>query len=450
MSNQLRLLVPLDDTRTSLKALEAVRHMADSVDRCVVELIHVEPMQDGVRPDDWRTRQTHAEDFLARAAEALSRPHLTASWRVAWGDPAQVILERAQRPEFDFICMTTRAVPDNADEPGSVASRLFREAVVPIIALPANHLDSDGSHQRAAYRARVHLPATFEAESLRHPLAVVVRDIGPQGSALETDYDEPLPADGGLLILSLPNRQEPLEIVTRIASAQHLIGESGGRVQTLHASFPMINPAQQDAIVAFINQLRVLQQQQRRLSTPVSVEVITGPRAFASFKGKTAVVRPDYVWLHMDRFDHIEAADVALRVYSPNGKEKIDVDGTVTSVKAVGQEFDAEVELAPGEPGHTNPGEKLMAFLRQHYRPEPRSETSEEAEALIPRPIRAHQQERHVARVATAWYTPTSVPMRPAKRARDVPYEQRARQAQEHAVDGILKPRRKSAPLRSL
>lgn len=444
----LRLLVPLDTTVTSVRALEAVRHFAGSVDSCFVELLHIETLDGGTKPDDWRTRQTKAEDFLAEQAASIAARNVSVTCQVAWGDPAEVILAQAQRDRFDFLCMTSRAVPHNVDQPDSVAARLFRDSTVPIIALPANYLGADASEDRRAYyRVPVYLPATIEVDGIKHPLAVSLKNLGAKGAELELESGDPLPLQECLLILSLPTRSEPLELVTSIVGVQHLRTETGGAVQVLHTTFPRISMSQEDAIVAFMNRLRVLEQQQRAASAAVRIDVVTGPRAFANFRGRTTVVRPDYVWLRMEKFDHIESADVTLRVYSGDGRNEIEVDGTVTSVRATDGAFDVEVELAEGT-GHANPGERLMAFLRQHYREEAAAAPS--GQVLIPRPVRAHRSQHMVARIVTATPGENRVPMRAAKRDSDVPFEKRVRQAEEKAMESILRPKRKSPPLRSL
>jgi hypothetical protein len=447
----LRLLVPVNQTHTSSRILDAVEGITNSAERSVIELLHVEPLKDGAKPDDWRSLQMQAEEFLAQRAAAVAGPSVETACRVEWGDPADVIMRRSTEGGFDFVCMMTRAIPDGSDRPDSVAARLFHECAVPVIALPMNQTARADANQanRAYYRAPVYLPATLEAEGFKHPVKATVRDLGAKGAELETDAGETIPAEGCLLVLPLPTRPEPLELAIKIVHSRRSIGESQQEVQLLNATFPSVRIGQEDAIVAFINRLRVLEQQQCAVSAPVRVEVVTGPRSFATFSGHTTVVRPDYVWLRMEHFDHIETADVSLRVLSANGKEKIEVDGTVTSVKPAGDEFDAEVELAGAAPGRTAPGERLMSFLRQHYR-EAADGTAAPGQALIPRPIRAPRWEQPVARVATAAWSETSVPMRTPKKAANVPFEKRAKEAEEHAMAGILKPRRKSAPLRSL
>lgn len=454
----LRILAPVDETVTSVKALGTLRGLASTVDVCFVELLHALRVEDSA-PEERDSRQAHAEEFLARQAELIAGPPIEASCRVAWGDPADVVLERVHDEHFDFICMATRAVPDNTGQPGSVAARLFRESPVPIIALPANTVDSGEAARhanRAFFRAAVYLPAELEAEGVRHPVEVVVRDLGAKGAELETAFVQPFPTKEALLILSLPTRPEPLEIAATIVGTKRRTGDDGEALQVLHLSFPTIGMADQDAIVAFLNQLRTFEQHQRRVRAPVTVEVITGPRAYAHFRGHTTVVRPDYVWLHMDRFDHIEGADISLRVYSADGKAAIEVDGTVTSEKAAGQEFDIEVEIpdaAVGSARHDGSmGARLMAFVRQHYRddeaaPEPRDG---EAQALIPRPIRVRRQQPALSRAFTATPYEPRVPTRAPRSSSDVPLKRRVRDAEARALDSILRPPRKSPPLRSI
>jgi nucleotide-binding universal stress UspA family protein len=452
----LRILVPLDETPTSVKALDSAGGLV-STDLCSMELLHTidETKMTAARRE---ASLKQAESFLSRQAQKVASPHVQVSCRVAWGDPAEVILERIRETHFDFICMTTRAIPNNTGEPGSVAARLFRESSVPIIALPAHSAsteEADPHPDRALYRAPVCVPATLEISELKHPLSVVIRDLSAKGAEIESDFQHTFRARDGLLSVTLPTRPEELEIAVAILAIEHRTGDTGQAIQLVHVTFPTIGLADQDAIVGFLNQMRVFEQQQRRVHAPVRIEVITGRRANATFKGRTAVVRPDYVWLHMGGFDHIETADVALTVFSADRRDFVEIDGTVTNVKTSGAEFDVEIEIADisvASARHEHSGDRLMAFIRQYYRDEdsgPEVGTGE-APLLIPRFLRSREAQPPVVRLLTAEPHEAQVPTRAAKSLPDVPMVRRARNAETRALNSMLRPPRKAPPLRSM
>ncbi|HLG71713.1 MAG TPA: universal stress protein [Chloroflexota bacterium] len=450
----LRILVPLDQTPTSVNALASARGLAATVDVCTIELLHALQAEPLSGKD---ARMAQAEGFLADQAQAIMGPHIATAWKVAEGDPADAVLARVRATHFDFICMSTRAVPNNTGQPGSVAARLFTDSPVPIIALPAGAAAGDDAArhaERAFYRAAVYLPAELEVEGIKHPLHVVVRDLSAKGAELELDSEEALSPKGNLLILGLPTRPEPFEIATTIVAESRTTDDTGHIAQLLHVTFPAIRIAEQDAIVAFLNQLRMFEQQQRRVTAPARVEVITGPRAYANFKGRTTVVRPDYVWLTMDRFDHIEGADVGLRVASADGRATVEVDAAVTQVKPVGSAFEVELEIsetAVASAHHESAGERLMGFLRQHY---PQGDTPPEEGAethpLIPRPLRVKHSEPAVLRLLTSAPHEATVPTRAPKAGVEVPLRKRARDAGTRALDSVLRPPRNAPPIRSI
>jgi hypothetical protein len=366
-----------------------------------------------------------------------------------------VILRRAHELPFDFICMTTRAVAHDSEHPGSTASRLFRESSVPIIALPAGTAARSHENERAFFRASVELPAELEVEGLKRAVPVRIRNVGARGAELETKFEKPLPAKGLRLLFTVPTRSEPLELATTIVAAKSDTSESGDSVQVLHVAFPSIGTRDQDAIVAFLNKLRIFEQQQRTVKAPVSVEVVTGPRACAVFKGQANVVRPDYVWLHMDTFDHIEGDDVSVRLASADGRANLEFDGTVASAKATETGFDVELQIAEASRGHEDPGQKLMAFVRQNFAEEAAdtsSNTQAKAQVLIPKVIRTRREAQSGMHAFTGTSVESRLPSRNESTSGEVSIKRRTRDAERHALDSMLRPqsRRGPTPLRSI
>ncbi len=223
---------------------------------------------------------------------------------------------------------------------------------------------------RAFFRATVNLRALVEVEGMRKPLHVIVQNLGGKGAALITDFQQELPNNGMWIELTLPTRPEPMEL--QILTVNRRPNPDNAEETILHVTFPTIALSQQDAIVAYLNQLRSFERKQRIVEAPADVEVVTGRRAFATFKGHTLVVRPDHITLHMDRFDHIDGSDVTVTVMTADRAAKINVDGSVESTRAIADgAFEAEIAIASGgRGGSAKPGDKLIAFLRQHY-PQP-------------------------------------------------------------------------------
>lgn len=138
-----RIVVPVDLSENSAAALGAAFRLglatgSASGERGVVEVIHAapetpeDPRQAGTAPQRLRNR---VEEF----AEADERSHHFAvrPWVTRGGPPAELLLEHIGKARPDVVVMGTHGRGDLARAlVGSVASRLAREADVPVLLVP--------------------------------------------------------------------------------------------------------------------------------------------------------------------------------------------------------------------------------------------------------------------------------------------------------------------------
>jgi nucleotide-binding universal stress UspA family protein len=129
-------LVPLDGSRQSLGSLGPVLRLARPVD-AQVTLLHVN------EPSPYEGRWEPPDDTLKEANQRFREACIPSRVEQRTGDPADVILETADKEEMDLIAMTThgRSGPSRWLF-GSVAARVLRGASIPLLvvrhAVPAN------------------------------------------------------------------------------------------------------------------------------------------------------------------------------------------------------------------------------------------------------------------------------------------------------------------------
>ncbi|MHB8618592.1 MAG: PilZ domain-containing protein [Chloroflexota bacterium] len=220
----------------------------------------------------------------------------------------------------------------------------------------------DDPSRRAMYRTSVDLPATLDFD-VAQPIPVRITNISGSGAALLLPSADPLPAGTVWLDLAIPNRPKPLELEVRQIRRRHIPGENGQPdQQMIHVHFPGIRLGEQDAIIAYINNIRLYEGKQYTVAATVKMEVVTGRRRFAKFTGETMEIRPDKMKLMMDDFDAIENSEVMVTVMAPHFADHMDVDDvTVEKVKVVGPRK-AEVDVVLSKPS-----DELVLFIRKHY-----------------------------------------------------------------------------------
>jgi hypothetical protein len=222
--------------------------------------------------------------------------------------------------------------------------------------------EDDAPHiPRDMFRVNVSLPANMEVAEQK-VVPVRITNISGTGAALLFDSPNPLPTSGNWLDLALPNRPKAMELELEIVRSRMHTGPRGEEQQIAHARFPSIRRNEQDAIIAYINNIRLYESKQYTVAAKVMLEVVTGRRRFAKFNGETIEIRPDLMRLMMDDFDAIAGAEVMLTIMAPKFADHIDVEDVKVEKVEIISARKAEVEVSLAKPD-----DKVLLFIRKHY-----------------------------------------------------------------------------------
>lgn len=214
---------------------------------------------------------------------------------------------------------------------------------------------------REMFRVNISLPANLDTGDGK-PVAVRITNISGTGAALLHDSPEPLPATDKWLDLSLPNRPNALELELQVVRSRRHTGPMGEDQQILHVNFPSIRRNEQDAIIAYMNNLRLYEDKQFSVAAKVILEVVTGRRRFAKFNGETIDIRPDAMRLMMEDFDAIAGADVMLTVMAPHFVDHLDIEDVKVEKVDIIDPRHAEVEISLAKPD-----DQVLLFVRKYY-----------------------------------------------------------------------------------
>ncbi|MBV9120601.1 MAG: PilZ domain-containing protein [Chloroflexi bacterium] len=248
------------------------------------------------------------------------------------------------------------------DDPGRAALLGSRAgAVSPAIPEPAAPQTPPGLIPRDMYRVNVNVPANLDIGGEK-TVAVRLTNMSGTGAAILYDSGDDLPPGNHWLDLALPNRQKPLEIEVELVTARQHTGPQGQDQQIVHVRFPTIRRNDQDAIIAYINNLRLYESKQFSVTARVILEVVTGRRRFAKFKGETIEIRPDMMRLMMEDFDAIAGSEVMLTIQAQDFSDHIDVEDVKVEKVEVVDPRHAEVEVSL-----TKPDDRVLVFIRKHY-----------------------------------------------------------------------------------
>lgn len=269
-------------------------------------------------------------------------------WLLGSGDTTPEAVEPQQAP-----------VQVEAEEPDEEAERAALLGGVATEAAPVE--DDTPRIPRDMFRVNVNLPANMEIAEEKE-VAVRITNISGTGAALLYDSADPLPSTGNWLDLALPNRPKPFELELEIVRSRLHLGPQGQDQQIAHARFPSIRRNEQDAIIAYINNIRLYESKQYTVAAKVMLEVVTGRRRFAKFTGETIEIRPDMMRLMMDDFDAIAGAEVMLTIMAPKFADHIDVEHVKVEKVEIISARKAEVEVSLA-----NPDDKALLFIRKHY-----------------------------------------------------------------------------------
>src|SRR5205823_3766404 len=109
---------------------------------------------------------------------------------------------------------------------------------------------------REMFRVNVTLPANLDIGGEK-VLPVRITNISGTGAAMLIDFPDRLAPTGHWLDLALPNRQKGMELEVEIVSSRSHTGSQGQEQQIVHGRFPSIRRNEQDAIIAYINNIRI-------------------------------------------------------------------------------------------------------------------------------------------------------------------------------------------------
>ncbi|HXE71060.1 MAG TPA: universal stress protein [Candidatus Nitrosotenuis sp.] len=132
-----QILIPLDGSEPSESALPHALALARRLEAGLI-LLHVVPPSAylagelAVSPELQQREEEYAADYLQKVAARLEG--MDVEWHVRRGDPAQAILDFAERQPVDLIVLSSRG---RSGIPrwlfGSVAERVVRHAPVPVM-----------------------------------------------------------------------------------------------------------------------------------------------------------------------------------------------------------------------------------------------------------------------------------------------------------------------------
>jgi len=129
------VLIPLDGSELSLRALAPLRHMFGSDEVGKVTLLRV------LLPGD-NEREVSAE--LERLVAQLSASGVSADFRLGRGDPSEQIVGRAEELGVDLVAMATHGRSGLTRLlRGSVAERVLRRCPRPLLLLNSRALDTE-------------------------------------------------------------------------------------------------------------------------------------------------------------------------------------------------------------------------------------------------------------------------------------------------------------------
>ncbi|MGF1471215.1 MAG: universal stress protein [Rubrobacteraceae bacterium] len=140
-----RILVPVDESRSSVNSLSVAATVARASDSTVI-LAHVVESFGGAQDEfNMRAMYGHAldnmkqagEDSLRRMAEAGPFAGLELETRLLFGDPSRALLEAIDKEDVDLVVMGSHGRRAwGSLFMGSVSQHVIHEAKVPVVIVP--------------------------------------------------------------------------------------------------------------------------------------------------------------------------------------------------------------------------------------------------------------------------------------------------------------------------
>ena len=141
MSKKNRLLVPVDGSRQSLRALAHVISRVATGSQLQLVVVNVQPPLPPSlfvsRAMIARYQERHGETALKRARGILLRRHMTAEFLLRIGEPAEMIVKTARQAGCSEIIMGSRGLGSlKGLFLGSVTTKVIHAARVPVTIVP--------------------------------------------------------------------------------------------------------------------------------------------------------------------------------------------------------------------------------------------------------------------------------------------------------------------------
>ena len=133
-----KILAPLDGSKFAECALEHIRAVATGCQVPEVVLLQIiEPIPSGGRLPSQPTEdmiEVQAKDYLSEAAERLRKEGVAVETDIAYGLPADEILNYSKNNKIDLIVMSTHGRAGISRWAfGSVAERIIRYSLTPVL-----------------------------------------------------------------------------------------------------------------------------------------------------------------------------------------------------------------------------------------------------------------------------------------------------------------------------
>jgi nucleotide-binding universal stress UspA family protein len=172
------ILVPLDGSQLAEQALDYAERLAQATSARLV-LTRVLPVYIIQPPEDDLASADDARDYLERVATRLMAHGRDVKTSTVWGEPVDMILERARATHADLVVMAThgRSGPGRWLY-GSVADQVLRRAPVPVLLVPPQ----SGSVWPADSAPTIILPLDGSklAEAALQPVAELAARLGSE------------------------------------------------------------------------------------------------------------------------------------------------------------------------------------------------------------------------------------------------------------------------------
>ena len=141
-----KILAPLDGSELAERALEHIKTVTEGSRASKVVLLQVIPwpahpahtISDELIRSEGEKAEAGARDYLARVADSLKADGIAVEIDIAYGGAAEAILDYAKKNKVNLIVMSTHGRSGVSRWFfGSVAERVLRHSVIPVLIIPS-------------------------------------------------------------------------------------------------------------------------------------------------------------------------------------------------------------------------------------------------------------------------------------------------------------------------